>query len=475
MTDNPTPVVPAALASNTSPVISAAPITPPKVMRWWGLIGIPVVGILGVILLPFVVEPWVLTKLRNGLAANGWELTPESQLSFSLYGARLQGEHLVMRMIQKSADGTQAQVATVDRLHAEVAVWESLTRSDAIISELAIEGMTGNLRRGPDGRIQAIPKEQDKPAGPGIDWSKVDWVSWYQKGMEQWKKRQELQKQQQKQQQEEQKKQEEAQNQGQPAPKPDETQRPPAEPDIEWPKASKIKPLPQAGRHIPRVVVRKLSITGKAIKLPDESPFEVTAFAINGTNVAARQDLGETMTLAGKVTTQGAGDIDLDLLRSADDTGHLKLAAPAVPVAALSHPAIAGDALAKYGATGTANLTIDNAWTGWDLSGGVLAKISGLTLAPTVTNADTARIATAINALKGKPIAWPVTLGGTLFAPKITDSGIEAVMKGSAMDAAKAIVTDKATEKATEELNKQLDKNPQAKEAADKLKDLFKK
>ena len=470
MTDHPAPVVPSAPEANDPPVV-AAPLKKTTVVRWWGLIGLLVVGILGAALLPFVVEPWVLAKLRNGLAASGWELTPESKLSFSFYGARLHGENLVMRMIQKSADGTQAQVATADRLHAEVAVFESLTKSDAIISELAIEGMTGNLRRGPDGRIQTIPEEQDKPAGPGIDWSKVDWVSWYQKGMEQWKKRQE----QQKQQQDEQKKQEEAQKQGQPAPKPDESRRPPAEPDIEWPKASKIKPLPQAGRHIPRVVVRKLSITGKAIKLPDESPFEVTAFAINGTNVAARQDLGETMTLVGKASTQGAGDINLDLLRHEDDTGHLKLAAPAVPVAALSHPAIAGDALAKYGATGTANLTIDNAWTGWELTGGVLAQISGLTLAPTVADADTARIATALNALKGKPIAWPVQLGGTLFAPKITDSGVEAVLKGSAMDAAKAIITDQATEKANQELNKQLDKNPQAKDAADKLKGLFKK
>ena len=461
------PSVPA----NDPQVAAPAPVKPPTVIRWWGLIGLVVVGFLGLVVLPWLVEPWVLGKLRNGLAANGWELAPESKLSFSLYGARLHGENLVMRMIEKSADGTQAQVATADRLNAEVALLESLTKSDAIISELAIEGMTGNLRRGPDGRIQTIPEEKDETSGPGIEWAKVDWVSWYHKGMEQWKKHQE----QQKQQQEEQKKQEEAQKQGQPAPKPDETQRPPAEPDIEWPKASKIKPLPQAGRHIPRVVVRKLAISGKAIKLPDESPFEVTSFTINGTNVAARQDLGETMTLVGKVTTQGAGDIDLDLLRQADDTGHLKLAAPVVPVAALSHRAIAGDALAKYGATGTANLTIDNAWTGWDLTGGVLAQITGLTLAPTVADADTARIATAINALKGKPIAWPVKLGGTLFAPKVTDSGVEAVMKGSAMDAAKAIITDKATEKANQELDKQLEKNPQAKEAADKLKNLFKK
>jgi hypothetical protein len=301
MTDTPAPVVPPAPEPVQAPATVTAPVKPPSLVRWWGLVGLPVAALVGAAVLPYVVEPWVLGKLRNGLAANGWELTPESQLSFSLYGARLHGENLVMRMIEKGADGSQAQVATADRLNAEVAVFESLTKSDAVISELAIEGMTGNLRRGPDGRIQTIPEDQDKQSGPGMDWSKVDWVSWYHKGMEQWKKRQE----QQKQQQEEQQKQEEAQKQGQPAPQPDESQRPPAEPDIEWPKASKIKPLPQTGRHIPRVVVRKLSITGKAIKLPDESPFEVTAFSVQGTNISARQDLGETMTLVGKATTQG--------------------------------------------------------------------------------------------------------------------------------------------------------------------------
>ena len=439
----------------------------PGFIRWWGLIVFLILGVLGAAVLPFLVERWTLNKLRNGLAANGWELTPESKLSFSLYGGRLSGEALVMRMIQKSADGSQAQVATADRLNAELAVLDSLSAGDVIVRELAIEGMTGNLRRGPDGRITTIPPDPEEKPGAGIDWGKVDWVGWYEKGMDRYKKWSE-----------EQKAQKEAEEQAKkdpskPVEKAPESARPAPETDIDWPKAVRYQPLPKADRHIPRVVVRKLSITGKAIKLPDESPFEVASFDLKGTDVSLRQDHGETMKLTGLVTTTGAGNINLDLQRNPDDTGHLKLAAPAVPVAALSHPAIAGDALAKYGATGTANLTIDQAWKNWDLTGSVLAQVSGLAMQPAAADADTLRIATAVNALKGKQIAWPVTMGGTLFAPKVTDSGVEAVLKGSAVDAAKGIIKDKATEKASELLNQQGEKNPEVKKATDALQGLF--
>ena len=448
---------------------ASAPATPPeapkkrRLFRWWGIICLLVVAVLLLVVLPFVVQPWVLGKIRNGLAANGWELTPESQLSFSLYGATLHGEKLELRMIQKGADGSQAQVATADRLHAEFAVFESLTKSDVVIQELAVEGMTGNLRRGPDGRIQTLPPEkEDEKSGPGTDWSKVDWAGWYEKAMEKYRQRQAEQ---------EQAKQQEPKP-GEPAKQPEpvpESARPAPEPDIEWPKASKVQPLPKAGRHVPRVVVRKLAISGKAVKLPDESPFEVAKFSITGDNVSLRQDAGETMDLKGQATTTGAGDITLDLLRKPDDTGSLKIAAPAVPVEALSHPAIAGASIGKYGASGVANVVIDNAWTGWDLTGLVQAKVTGLEMKPTAADSQTAQVATAVNAMKGKPIIWPVKLGGTLLAPKVTDSGVDDVLKGGVLDAAKGIAGDKAKA----EVDKQLDKNPKAKEAADKLKGLF--
>ncbi len=451
------------IASELVPVV-LDPVPPakprPRLVRWGGLIGLLVVGLIALVVLPWIVEPWVLGKLRKGLAANGWELTPESQLSFSLYGARLHGEHLEMRMIAKDATGAQAQVATADRLHAEIAVFESLTASDAVITELAIEGLSGNLRRGPDGRISTMPVDPEAAPNTG-DRSKVDWIGWYQKAMKKYQQRQDA---------ERQKQEEEQKNPSSETPAPvDEAQRPAPQTDIDWPKATKVQPLPKGDRHVPRVVVRLLKISGKALKLPDESAFEVASFKVDGTNVALRQDAGETMTLQAKATTTGAGDVTFDLRRNPDDTGSLKIAAPAVPVQALASPAISGDRLTKYGAVGMADLTIDNAWVGWALTSSIVSQVSGLSLTPTVQDHETQQVAQAVNALKGKPIAWPVKIGGSLFAPTITDSGVDEVLKGSALDAAKGLATDKASEEAT----KQLDKNPQAKEAADKLKGLW--
>lgn len=460
------PEIPPAVSAESAPV--PAPPVPTeapkqrKLFRWWGIICLLAAFVLFLIVLPFIVQPWVLGKIRNGLAANGWELTPESTLAFSLYGANLHGEKLVLRMIQKGADGSQAQVATADRLHAEFAIFESLTKSDVVIQELAIEGMTGNLRRGPDGRIQTLPPEEKDESGPGYDWSTVDWAGWYEKAMEKYRQRQAEQ---------EQAKQEEPKP-GEPAKDPEpvpESARPEPEADIEWPKASKIQPLPKAGRHVPRVVIRKLAVSGSAVKLPDESPFEVTKFRVDGTDVCLRQDAGETMKLAGQATTTGAGDVTIDLLRKPDDTGSLKIAAPAVPIEALSHPGIAGRSLAKYGASGMADVVIDNSWTGWDLAGLVQAKVTGLTMKPTAPDQQTTQVAAAVNALKGKPITWPVKLGGSLYAPTIADSGVDDVLKGGVLDAAKSIAGDKARA----EIDKQLDKNPKAKEAADKLKGLL--
>lgn len=453
MTDAPAP------APETAPSTpeAVAPVAPKKVkvFRWWGIYLILGFLVLLFVVLPFIVNPWVLGKIRNGLAANGWELTPESQLSFSLYGATLHGDQLVVRMIAKGKDGTQEQVATATRLHAEVGVFASLTTSDVVITELAIEGMSGNLRRGPDGRIATLPPPTPDDEKSGTDYSKIDWVKWYEKGMEQYKKRKEAQ---------EQAKQDSTKPD---APKP--TPPPPVD-DTEWPKATKYQPTPKADRHVPRVVIRKLAVSGNAVKLPDESAFEVTKFTFNGTDVALRQDAGETMTLTGDVVTKSAGDVTLNLTRKPDETGNLVIKAPAVPVEALAGPAISGDRLAPYGASGVADLHIDLTWTGWDLLGSITSTVTGLKLAPTTSDAKTQQVAQAVNALKGKPIAWPVKLGGTLFAPTVTDTGVEAVLKGGVLDAAKGIVTDKATEKGTQELNKQLDKNPAAKDAADKAK-----
>ena len=443
------PVVP------TAPVVPVAPVlTPkkPKIFRWWGIYLLLGFAVLFFVVLPFIVNPWVLGKIRTALAANGWELTPESQLSFSLYGATLHGDQLVVRMIEKGKDGSQEQVATASRLHAEVAIFSSLTTNDVVIQELAIEGMSGNLRRGPDGRIATLPPPTPEEEKSGTDYSKIDWVKWYEKAMEKYKQRQE----------------EQAKQKTDAPSKPTEAPAQPLPPqsDPEWPKATKHQPTPKADRHVPRVIVRKLAISGTAVKLPDESAFEITKFTVNGTNVAMRQDVGETMILDSAITTKAAGDVTLALQRKADETGNLVIKAPAVPVEALAGPGVSGDRLAPYGATGLADLAIDLNWTNWDLLGSITSTITGLKLTPTASDSKTQQVAQAVNALKGKPIAWPVKLGGTLMTPKVTDTGVEAVLKGGVLDAAKGI----AGEKATEQLNKQLDKNPEAKAAADKAK-----
>ncbi len=426
----------------------------PRIFRWWGIYLLLGFVVLLFVVLPFIVNPWVVGKIRNTLAANGWELTPESQLSFSLYGARLHGDNLVLRMIAKRADGSQEQVATASRLHAEFAVFASLTTSDVVIHELAIEGMSGNLRRGPDGRIATLPPPSPEDDKPGTDYSKVDWVKWYEKAMEKYRERQAEQKKQ-----AEQAKQPPSPDAPKPAPLPPEE-------DPAWPKATKHQPTPKADRHLPRVVIRTLAVSGTAIKLPDESPFEVTKFSLNGTNVALRQDAGETMTLDSALTTRAAGDLSLALRRKADDSGSLLIKAPALPVEALAGPAISGDRLAPYGATGMADLNVDLTWIGWDLLGSLTSTVSGLKLTPVAPDAQTQQVAQAVNALKGKPLAWPVKFGGTLYAPTITDSGVAAVLKGGVLDAAKGLLGDKATE----QVDKQLEKHPEAKGAADKAK-----
>lgn len=438
---------------------SAAPVNRPKkprIIRWWGIYLLLGFALLLVVVLPFIVNPWVISKIRTTLAANGWELTPESQLSFSLYGATLHGDQLVMRMIAKGQDGTQEQVATASRLHAEVAIFSSLTTNDVVIEELAIEGMSGNLRRGPDGRIATLPPPTPEEEKAGTDYSKIDWVKWYEKAMEKYKQRQDEQAKQ---------KTSTPETSGEAPAKPL-----PPEGDPEWPKATKHQPTPKADRHVPRVIVRKLAISGTAVKLPDESAFEVTKFTVNGTNVALRQDVGETMVLDSAITTKAAGDITLALQRKADETGNLTLKAPAVPVEALAGPGVSGERLAPYGATGMANLAVDLNWTNWDLLGSITSTITGLKLTPTATDSKTQQVAQAVNALKGKPLAWPVKLGGTLLTPTVTDTGVEAVLKGGVLDAAKGIISEKAGEKATEQIDKQLNKNPEAKAAAEKAK-----
>ncbi len=433
------------------------PVKKPGFIRWGGFITLLVLILGGAVAAPWWLSSFIKTKIDNALAAQGWELDPEHPLSVSIYGGSISGEHLSLRMI---AD--KKPLMQIERLAADVAVTESLQKKDLIIAELIADGVTGSLRRGPDGRIPGSTEPATDASGkaPAIDWKKVDWKTNIQKGMDQykeWKAKREAEA--------------EAIAKG-------EIVKPEPVLDIDWPKAVKHQPTTKADRHIPRVVVRKLSVTGGKVPMPDESPFDIASFSLTGTDIAARQDVGETMALKGEVKTEGAGPLTLDLTRRQDGTGAFNLAAPTVPLQALSSPAIAGDSLAPWGPTGTAAITATNTWTGWLLQGDVVAQVTGLALNPTSDAPASAKsTARVIAALKGKPIRWPVKIGGTLTRPEITDSGLKQVLeenKGVLVDAAKEEAKDQALEKGTKLIEKELQKHPEAEKAKGAAKDALK-
>ncbi|MBA2481762.1 MAG: hypothetical protein H0V44_13950 [Planctomycetes bacterium] len=470
MTDTDQPIPPANAnpvpPSATPPADAVPPAKKPGFIRWKLLIVLVVLVAVALLTVPFVLDPMIKGKLATALAARGLELAPASKLHVSLLGGRITGENLTL-LDATAPDKPVAASAT--RLNADIAITDSLSSWDLVIEELAIEGMTGSLRRRSDGKPPIGTDKKDD----GTDWSKVDWAKWYEKAMEQYKQRSEQKK----------KEEEEAKK-----PKPDD-QDPGKEPsthpkdvDPHWPDATVYRPVRRNGRTTPRVFIRKLSISGSGLALPDESPFDVTGFTVNGKDIALDQDAGERMQLTASLTTKGAGPMSLDLQRTQDDggVGQLSLSAPKVPLAALNDPKIAGPEYAKYGATGDASIELKNVWTGWDLTGGLESLVTGLNLNPAAdAGAEAQRVAQYVNQLKGQPIKWPVKLGGTLFSPRITDSGVDEVLSGSALDAAKGIVGDKAKDEASKVIQQQAEKNPEVKKAADKAadaaKDLFKK
>jgi hypothetical protein len=180
----------------------------------------------------------------------------------------------------------------------------------------------------------------------------------------------------------------------------------------------------------------------------------------------------ETMTLTGKLETRGAGPISLDLKRNPGETGTLSVACSALPLQALGDPAVAGDGFAQYGASGTANLTLASEWQDWKLVGRIDSVITDLDLNPTGGGSEAQQAAQVVKRLKGKPIAWPVKLGGLLYAPTITDSGLDDVLKGSLGDAAKEAAKEEAAKQAQKLLDKEGAKNPDVKKAGDLLKGL---
>lgn len=438
-TDAPTPPVD---STNT-------PTKAPGVIRKSAAIFLVLVALIGVLLFPLVVEPWIVTKVKSTLASQGLELSEGSELSVSMFGGAVTGTNLKLH-----ETGKTAEVFTASTLSADVALMDSLSSGDVVIDSLVIEGLTGSLRRGPDGQVPGAP-----PAEPGkpTDWLGLgkQLLEWYKKYAPQ----------------------DEASSEQPTDPGKDPTPTTPGEkvpaqpkPTFDWPNATRYEPQPQPGKPWPRVLIRTLSITGTSMGLPDESPFDITGFTVAGANVSMRLKGDEVMDLKSDLTTKGSGPLALVVNRQGGKSGTMQLNAKQVPIEALSSKQISGDALAPYGAKGLADLSIDTQWTGWKQTSAVTSTLSQMTMQPDKDAGDVARqFATAVNAFDGKPVTWAPKLGGTLLTPVFTDTGMES-LKASAVGAAQ----DKAVDEGKKQLDKQLEKNPAVKDAADKAKDLFK-
>lgn len=425
----------------------------PALLRWKGILVFLGLGAVLALVLPLLANAYVKSRIVAALSRQGWELADETRLSVSVLRTSVEFEALKLRQCGKPAD-----LFTADRVACRLALLDSLASGDLIIDELAAEGCAGSLRRGEDGRVPGLDDDQGGGPGgkPGVrdpdgkPSPGVDWRRYYEWAMEKLKER--LQRQA-----------EEA------ARKPEERREPTREEAEEWPGAVRYQPAPRPGPagRLPRVLVRKAVFSGRSLALPDRTPFDLTSFKGVGGNLALVLDPGEESRLDLDASTEGAGAATAAWVRRADGSGRLVAGAAAVPIQALTHPALAGSRLAAYGASGTAAAAIDWTWTGWDLQAQVVAQVRGLRLAPRPElGKQVQQTATAVNALKGRPVRWPIRLGGSLLAPTITDTGLDELLKDAlSAEAVKDAALGLAKEKADQELQKQLGKNPEAQKA----------
>jgi hypothetical protein len=408
--------------------------------------------VLVILAFPFAIEPWIISKAKATLAAQGYQIDKDSAIDLSVLGGKFSAENL---KVSQEYKGQTDQIFSAKTLSADVAMIDSLMTFDLIVDHLIIDEMTANLRRRPDGTVPVIPPPED---GEGTDWSKVDWKKYYEK----WRQRREKKKEEQEKQEEEQKKDPDKR------PEPEKKQAP------DWKDATVYKPAPAATQSgSSRVLIRDLKINGKNIGLPDETAFDLSSFDITGTNVTLTQDDHEDMKLTAKLVTTGAGPIDIDLSRAPGANGSLNIKADKLPIEALANDRIAGDAVSKYGASGFDQLNLTTSWKGEDLTGELNHLLTKFKLNPTSdAGSEAKQAAQIVNGMDGKPIVWPMKIGGSPLVPTITDSGVDELVKANAAGAVKGAVKQKATEEAGKLLDKQGGKNPATKKATDLLKGL---
>lgn len=449
------PATPPAAPAPT-PETPAAPTAPPKrpgLIRTSAVLLLLFLVIGTIAAFPFVIEPWIVGQIRGAVKNAGLELSPETTIDVSLFDGRVSMEKV---KISETYQGETRLVLAADTLRLDLAVSECLG-GDVVIDELNATGVTGDLRRRGDGSVPVItpPEEPGKP----IDWGKLDWWSYAQKGLE-YLKQMKLER--------EKQAEEEAKTPPEDRPKP-----PPAEaPASDWPQAKQFTPTPAPGERGPRVLIRKLAVSGTSFGLPDSTPFDITSFSLVGSDVTGVQLDDETMTINGELTTKGAGNMTIAVARNPGELGTMTLACAALPIELLNDPKLAGSSFAQYGASGTAKLTLETGWEDWKLKGRINSVLTNFDMNPTGGGTEVQQAAQVVKRLKGKPITWPMKLGGTLYAPTITDTGLDEVIKGSLGDAAKEAVKEEATKQAEQLLQKEGAKNPEVKKATDLLKGL---
>lgn len=396
--------------------------------------------------LPLVVEPWLAARLRQAVALAGLELAPATTIDVSLLGGRVTLADLDLR---EYVAGQPRSLLKADRAELDVAVLACLG-GDVVLDRVALLGASGDLRRRGDGSIPlATPPPEERPAGDTTDWGKLDWWSYARRAWE-WHRAREA----------------EAETGSAPPPKP--------RPATDWQGARQHQPPPGPAGPPMRVRIRALEVSGRELLLPDDTPFAVTAFALTGRNLGwGRREAGEPWSLDLDATTRAAGRVTF-----ACGTGSLQIGANALPLTALAHPALAGDAIARHGASGTADLRLAAAWT-QTLSGDITATVAGLKLQPREPTPRQAQVARILDRLGGRPLTWTMRLGGTPQEPQITDDGLEALVKGQLADVAK----EAAIEEGLKRLDQQLDKHEKIKEvredervkkAEEKAKELLK-
>jgi len=435
--------------SPTPPSVPVVLPRPPGLLCKAALWLLPLTALVLLALVPLALEPWLEGKVREAAGLAGLEIAPETEIEVAVFGGRITLLKLDLREV---IDGQPRSLLKADRAELDADVLACLG-GDIVLDSVKLEGASGDLRRRGDGTIPlATPPPEERG---GTDWGKLDWWSYAKKAYE-WQKGEDA-------------KAEQAEEQ--PA-KAEEPGKPPKKkPAHDWTGASQYEPAPGPRGPSMRVLIRDLAVSGRELLLPDDTPFAVTSFSATGKNLGwGRRDKAADWGLDLQAQTRDAGSLDLGFGR-----GRVRAIAKQLPLKALAHPALAGEAIAKHGASGIADLTLDARWTK-QLDGTIQAKVTGLKLEPQPPT-QTSQI---VNRLGGRPLDWTMKLGGTPEDPQVTDDGLEALAKGSLADAAKQAAIEEGTKKLEEQLQKneklkELEqKNPEVKKAKDKAGELLK-